>query len=349
MRQNAAYESCLARDMSGRSCGAAPSCSTACSGGGGNASNGPAAAVGQAIPGGVQPRGVDAVGAFLSLLGNPAAREDSATPPSPGPDPATAVASERQKIDAAAATLMQESNNVPATSTAPESNTPAGPGPPAGPGASESAGDGPSGFGSVTATDPAATTSLAADGGTTGSASPAAQPSPPLPSASASSAIQDSAADEALPPRLAPTDPQMNGALQQSSDQSTPDSASTFAAAVDSPAATADDGLGGLSTPTPSLAVSIMTDPIVQWVTSDRGNLTRVPLPAPGDDPDSATNKVFGQSIVGFGDLLKGLARGPVGFASAVSDYNSKMIEQMGADLGFANAQIFSNTGGDHP
>lgn len=64
-----------------------------------------------------------------------------------------------------------------------------------------------------------------------------------------------------------------------------------------------------------------------------------MPLPTQGDTPDTANNLTYGQSVVGFGDLLKGMADGPKGVAEGAYDYGTKMVEQMGAYLGLANVQ----------
>jgi hypothetical protein len=106
------------------------------------------------------------------------------------------------------------------------------------------------------------------------------------------------------------------------------------------------DSLNGMITSTKTLASDLMNDPVVQWATSDKGSLTTAPLPAQGDSADTATNKVYGQSVVGFGDLLKGLAGGPVGFAKGLYTYGTNMVNQMGADLGLASSTIFETSPG---
>jgi hypothetical protein len=106
------------------------------------------------------------------------------------------------------------------------------------------------------------------------------------------------------------------------------------------------DSLNNLLAPVKTLSSDLMNDPVVQWATSDKGSLTTAPLPAQGDSADTAANKVYGQSVVGFGDLIKGMANGPVGFAKGLYGYGTNMVNQMGANLGLASAAVFETAPG---
>jgi hypothetical protein len=152
--------------------------------------------------------------------------------------------------------------------------------------------------------------------------------------------LQQPPSTQPLPASLAPQDQQINAALQESVDQ--PDSGQTgsLAQMFQSTGQAMKDGLDNIVTTGKTLATSLANDPIVQWAASDHGSLTTMPLPARGDSPDTAANKVFGQSVVGFGDLLKGMANGPFGFAKGLYLYGTKMVNQIGADLGLANDTI---------
>jgi len=61
-------------------------------------------------------------------------------------------------------------------------------------------------------------------------------------------------------------------------------------------------------------------------------------------DPETVADLAQAQATVGFVDILKGMAGGPRGVAKGVYSYGSKMVNQMGAYLGFADANFF---GGD--
>jgi hypothetical protein len=67
---------------------------------------------------------------------------------------------------------------------------------------------------------------------------------------------------------------------------------------------------------------------------------TTAPLPTATDSPETMANLTQGQAIVGFGDILNGMAAGPWGMAKGLYSYGAKMVNQMGADLGFASANI---------
>jgi hypothetical protein len=143
-----------------------------------------------------------------------------------------------------------------------------------------------------------------------------------------------------IPANLVPQNAQVNAALQESLDQPDPNQTPSLAQMFQSAEQKMNDGLGDMVTHGRTLTSNLMNDPVVQWATSDKGSLTTAPLPALGDSPDTATNKVYGQAVVGFGDLLKGMAGGPTGFAKGLYSYGTKMVDQMGADLGLANSTI---------
>jgi hypothetical protein len=109
---------------------------------------------------------------------------------------------------------------------------------------------------------------------------------------------------------------------------------------LQSGAAKFTDGLSGLVSSGRSLISNLTADPVVQWAVGDKGSLTTMPLPAAGDDADTAANKVVGQSVVGFGDLFRGMASVTT-WPKALYSYGTKMVNQMGADIGLANDSAF--------
>jgi hypothetical protein len=149
-----------------------------------------------------------------------------------------------------------------------------------------------------------------------------------------------------VPTNLIPQNQQMNTALQDSADQPDPSQTGSLADMFQSAEQKMNDGLNDMVTTGKTLASNLMNDPVVQWATSDQGSLTTMPLPAQGDSADAAANKVYGQSVVAFGDLLKGLATGPVGIVKGGYIYGAKMVNQMGADLGLANDTAFESAPG---
>jgi hypothetical protein len=149
-------------------------------------------------------------------------------------------------------------------------------------------------------------------------------------------------AQPSIPAGLIPQNPQVNAALQDSVDQPDPSQTGLLGGMLQSAGQEMKDSLSGMVTSAKTLASDLMNDPVVQWATSDKGSLTIAPLPVQGDLADTATNKVYGQAVVGFGDLLKGMAAGPEGFAKGLYSYGANMINEMGADLGLANDTVFN-------
>jgi hypothetical protein len=150
----------------------------------------------------------------------------------------------------------------------------------------------------------------------------------------------------ALPANLVPQDQQLNAAFQDSVDQPDPNQTGSLAQMFQSTGQEIKDGLNNLVTSGKTLTSDLMSDPVVQWAVSDKGSLTTIPPPTQGDSPDTATNKVYGQAVVGFGDLIKGIAGGPVEFAKALYGYGTTMVDQMGADLGLASGVVFETPPG---
>jgi hypothetical protein len=145
---------------------------------------------------------------------------------------------------------------------------------------------------------------------------------------------------------VVPRDPQINSAFQASADPTEfgASQSQSLGEMLQSGAQGFTDGLNGLVSSGKSLISSLTADPVVKWASSDQGSLTTVPLPTAGDDPDTAANKVFGQSIVGFGDLLKGLSGNVTAFPKALYNYGTKMVNQIGADMGLASDTIFETS-----
>jgi hypothetical protein len=145
-----------------------------------------------------------------------------------------------------------------------------------------------------------------------------------------------------MPRNLTPQDSEFNTALEDSTDPTSisPFQSQSLTRMLQSGAQKFTDGLNGLVSSGRSLISNLTADPIVQWVAADKGSLTTMPLPAAGDDADMAANKVFGQSIVGFGDLFKGMAS-VTAWPKALYSYGTKMVNQMGADIGLANDSAF--------
>ena len=161
-----------------------------------------------------------------------------------------------------------------------------------------------------------------------------------------SSKVSDSASVFALP---IPSDPQVNAVLQESIDQPDQNQSTSMMQALQSAGQQVTDSLTGLVNSGKTLLSSLSNDPAVYWLASQGWNGTTAPLATSTVTSESATNTpegvanlVQGQAIVGFGDLLNGVAQGPVGFAKGLYSYGSKMVNQMGAALGFANANIFN-------
>jgi hypothetical protein len=101
------------------------------------------------------------------------------------------------------------------------------------------------------------------------------------------------------------------------------------------------DALSGLIDSGESLVSGLTNDRFIAWVLADRGTLTTAPLPVATDTPEQMANMAEAQAVVGFNALFKGMLEGPGGFARGLDSYMTKMVNQMGADLGFADANIF--------
>jgi hypothetical protein len=151
------------------------------------------------------------------------------------------------------------------------------------------------------------------------------------------SKVSDSASAFSLP---MPADPQINAVLQESADQPDQNESTSWMQALQSGGQQGTDKLTGLVTSAKNLLNNLSNDQTVQWFASQGWTGTTAPLPTATDGPDTVGNLVQGQAIVGFGDLLNGMAEGPVGFAKGLYSYGSKMVNQMGAALGFANSNI---------
>ena len=353
LRQYANYENCQAGSGS---CGAPPSCSTACTGSGATSST-LLPSFGTGLPTNPKAEAVgNLVGLGMSLLLS--RHRDSDAEKQEQPDPAAVQAAraeaDRQRINAEAADLLQESNSLMASLNLPGSA-------PAAPNAASEL-DSLLDNGQPSNASTAAISNLLDDGTT-----PTAAPSDPTAtvagllgdssdskdSSSAPSAVTNnapaaspvtSALQPVMPASLTPQDPQINSALQQSSDQPDPNETGSLAQMFQSAKQEVKDGLDNLVSSGKTLMSDITNDPVIQWATSDAGSLTTMPLPATGDSPETTTDKVFGQSVVGFGDLIKGWAKSPtsvLAFPKALYSYGTKMVNQIGADLGLANDTIF--------
>lgn len=358
MRQFANYERCVA---GGGSCGNAPTCSTSCVGAGAGSGAGfmtvnPAMSAAQnkvQQMDNVVNMGISLFEMFHKSPPNP--QPDAAPAPDPEAAAAAAAAAQQQLINAQAADLLNSANallpaqpDVPAAAPAlPDLNATLDnlldSGPPAdtstsaitslldGDSSPPDAGTTPDSP-TAPAADPTATISnlLSSDnspGANNYDTSAAGIPSQPP-------------ADQAVPSDIVPPDPATNAALQQSVDQSDPSVGTSLAQSLQGSGPNTNDGLNSLISSQNTLASNTSNDPVMQWATECNGSFTCIPTAAPGDDPDTAANKVFGQSIVGMNDLIKSVAGGPVAWAKGLYNYGTKMVNQMGADLGLANASI---------
>jgi hypothetical protein len=269
-----------------------------------------------------------------------------ADPDGEQPDPeaeAAAAAAEQQRINVEAANLFQVSNSLAASLD---------------------------GTGADTTPEPSATSAVDAllDSGDTSNTSTAAvsallgDTTPADTSANATanavaglldeSKVSDSAS--AFPPGAqpgtsmqAPDDPQFNAVFQESADQPSQVQSGALEQMLQSTGQRAKDALSGLVTSGRSLVSSLTNDRTVQWLVSDQSSFTTAPLPVSSDSPDTVGNLASGQAIVGFGDILKGFSAGPWGGAKGLYSYGTKMINQMGADLGFANSNILNDQSGN--
>jgi hypothetical protein len=139
----------------------------------------------------------------------------------------------------------------------------------------------------------------------------------------------------------APADPQFNEALQDTTNQPAQSQSGSLSQMLQSDGQQVNDVLSGLVDSGKSLVSSYSNSQAVQWLASQGWNGTTAPLPTASDSQETATNLTFGQATVGLGDILEGMAAGPSGFAKGVYNYGAKMVNQMGAYLGLATANIY--------
>jgi hypothetical protein len=363
MRQNAGYLRCEAAQFSGGgSCGVGPSCSTACSssGSGGGISGG--AIIGSGLTQ-KQQLAITGLGLALQWLGNRHHNDNGAQVPADNSaDEAQSEADEAQAQAAIAEANAAFSNQVNLRNALTSGADPSSLGNSPGQGqddpmvalrnqltASGSSSDGsPQIVASNNPSDSSdPTAALRAQLTAQAQAETAADPTSNGNSQGIASGLTALGATQPpVPANLVPQNPQVNAALQDSEDQPDPSQTESLAGMFQSAGQDIKDGLNNLVTSGKTLASNLMNDPVVQWATSDKGSLTTVPLPAQQDSADTATNKVYGQAVVGFGDLLKGLATGPVGIVKGGYSYGAKMVNQMGADLGLASNTILETPQG---
>jgi hypothetical protein len=162
-----------------------------------------------------------------------------------------------------------------------------------------------------------------------------------------SSKVSDAASAFALP---SPADPQFNTALQESDDQPEQTSSASMMQLLQSAGELAKDKLTDLISSGKGLLSEAANDPAVYWFASQGWNGTTAPLATPTvsgesvtDTPEGVADLVQGQAVVGFGDLVEGVAESPVGFAKGLYTYGAKMVDQIGAALGFADANILTS------
>jgi hypothetical protein len=196
----------------------------------------------------------------------------------------------------------------------------------------------------------AAMSALLGDGAHPGSAQPGTSGTPTATAVANlldTSKVSDSASAFALP---VPVDPQVNAAFEESVDQPDHGQGASMTQVLESAGQQVVDKLSGLVSSGKSLLSDLSNDPTVYWVVNQGWNGTTVPLPRasntpemPASTPEGAADLLQGQAIVGFGDLLNGMAQGPAGFAKGLYSYGSKMVNQMGAMLGFANSNIVNS------
>jgi hypothetical protein len=359
--QYASYYDCLANQLGpggGSLRCTAPSGSTASCGSGGSSSTGGAASSSPNIPlantgNAKADLALNGLGLLLKLkmahdaqkaaegqpqnqASNGAGQDDSAA------QLAAQQAAEQQKLNDEAAQILHESNTLLASN--------AGAGPPL----PDSSPGSTAAIGALLDSDTSTQDSSSAINALLDSPNDQNTPTSTTANAVASLLDSDSQADQSVagasiqptaqapvPANLLPQNQQVNAALQDSVDQPDPSQTGSLAGMLQSAGQEVKDTLNGMVTSAKTLASDLMNDPVVQWATSDKGSLTTAPLPAQGDSADIATNKVYGQSVVGFGDLLKGLAGGPAKFADGLYTYGTNMVNQMGADLGLASSTIF--------
>jgi hypothetical protein len=351
LREYAAYENCMAN---GGNCGSAPACSTACPAGGSSAGTSLPMMMPSSLPGTNAEAQQAGELMALGILGlSHLLSHHSQTQPEPQVDPAAAAAAQaaalQQQQEAEAASILGESDQLLASlNTAPQ--------PPAQPDASavvDSLLDSTPPANNATSTvesllgDSGSTATPAGDTAETGNSDSTSTVADLLGDSSAPAAApgvgvaSPATAAIALPAALLPQDSQVASAMEESVDQPAAGEEATLGGMLESEQPATNDGLNELVPSGNTLASDLTDDPVAGQVVSAEENFTPVPLPEAGDTPEQATDKVYAQSVAGFGNLLAGLADGPTGFAKGLYSYGTKMVNQMGADLGLANATIF--------
>jgi hypothetical protein len=145
-----------------------------------------------------------------------------------------------------------------------------------------------------------------------------------------------------------PSNPQFAAMWQETVNQPDPSASTSLLQSLQGAGQQVEDQLTGLVSSSRALASSALDNRFVQWATSDKGNFTTVPLPVPSDSPNTANGLVDAQAVVGFGTILKQCVQnGPTGCAKGIKEYGTAMVNQMGADLGYAQVNIVQNPNAD--
>lgn len=360
-RSYAAWYSCMAYNYNNGSCGIRPTCIITSS----------ASGTGGFIPSSSGTTKADQINtlvnlgvSFFNLFHKDAADlQPDDTNDEPDPDPAAEAAARQAQLNTEAAALLQNTENVLASLNPGGSNSAA---PNSASTLNALLNNGPSFNASNTAINNLLGGPPAPAAGTPDSRN---TPDPNATNNAITSLLGNSANGASgsssgllpatVPQNLLPPDPQINSALQDSTDNPDSNQTSSLDQMFQSATQQFKDGLNGLITSSKTLASGLMNDPVVQWATSDQGTLTTVPLPQTGDTAQIATDKVFAQAVVGFNEFTEKLAHGepvdfvegvisfgPIGFARALHNYQTKMVNQIGADLGLANDTIFGTPPG---
>lgn len=141
-----------------------------------------------------------------------------------------------------------------------------------------------------------------------------------------------------------PDDPRFASAMQGTTNQPDAAPSASLSQMLQGMGLHVEDQLVGLVGSSHALASSVLDNRFVQWAISDKGNFTTAPLPVPSDSPNTAADLVYGQSVVGFGTILKQCVQnGPTGCIQGIKEYGTAMVNQMGADLGYAQVNIVDN------
>jgi hypothetical protein len=161
--------------------------------------------------------------------------------------------------------------------------------------------------------------------------------------------VSDSAsAFPAYIPLAQPDDPRFAAAMQDTVNQPDPSASASLLQMLQGTGQQVEDQLTGIVSSSRALVSSVLDNRFVQWGMSDKGSFTTAPLPVPSDSPDTAAGLVSAQSVVGFGTILKECVQyGPLGCIKGVKGYGTAMINQMGADLGYAQVNIVQDSNSD--